>query len=83
MDELRNELERADGCVTQAKEIVARQLARVEVLRNADLSAALSAQNTLDLFIGTLKALEDHVRLLRDEIAERAELRNEMLKRWE
>jgi hypothetical protein len=83
MDQLRNELERAAWCVAEAKEIVAHQLARVEALRDAEHPGAFSAENTLDIFIGTLKALEDHVRLLRDEIAKRAELRDELLKRRE
>lgn len=60
---------------------MARQTAVVKALRESGYAAAITAEDTLGTFICTLKALEYHERLLREEIDQRAELRREMLKR--
>lgn len=76
MDGLKSELEKAAEHVAQARLIVARQAARAKALRGMGYAAAaIMAENTLGVFIATLKALEDHKRLLREEIDQRAEWR--------
>jgi hypothetical protein len=81
MDELMYELERASWNVAKAKEIVVRQTCAVKSLRYAEYADAVIAEDTLELFIGTLKALEDHEHLLRSEIKQRVELRGRLLRR--
>jgi hypothetical protein len=44
--------------------MIARQLARIDILK-ATGSSVLDAEQTLDVFLGTLAILEDHERRLR------------------
>jgi len=50
--------------VARAREMIARQLARIDILK-ATGSSVLDAEQTLDVFLGTLAILEDHERRLR------------------
>lgn len=81
MDNLTRELERAVWHVDLATKIIGRQLTLAQALRGMGYTAAQATESKLDAFVSALEALEDHERLLRDEIVPRNYLRQDELKR--
>jgi hypothetical protein len=65
MKELESQLRKAVRRVAEAKAIIERQRERLANLEAHGLPT-LDAEQTLDIFIGTLRCLEDHARLIKE-----------------